>query len=115
MPLPESSLSTICASITDFVRTGIGAAVNSINVSIGAPAIIAGDDSQHRLNLFFYRFEPSGFDSDVHPNDPWRIRLFCLITAFGIDEDIINAGENDLRLIGEVMRIFQPRRTSTVG
>jgi hypothetical protein len=56
--------------------------------------------------LFFYRIEPGGFDADAHPNDPWRVRMFCLITAFGILEDGVTAGENELRLLGEVLRIF---------
>lgn len=107
MPLPESSLSITCTAIFNFVRTGVNAAANNISVTLGAPAEIATDDSQHRINLFFYRFEPSGFHSSVHPNDPWRIRLFCLISAFGIDEGTVPAGENDLRMLGEVLRLFR--------
>jgi hypothetical protein len=107
MPLPESSLSIICNSISQFVRTGLNAAANNISVSIGAPAEVADNDEDHRVNLFFYRFEPGGFDADAHPNDPWRVRLFCLVTAFGILEDSVTAGENELRLIGEVLRIFR--------
>jgi hypothetical protein len=113
MPLPESSLSIICSAIRQFVDSSLNAAANNINVSIGAPAEVADNDDDHRLNLFFYRFEPGGFDSDVHPNDPWRVRLFCLITAFGILEDSIPAGENELRLLGEVLRIF--RETPVLG
>lgn len=113
MPLPESSLSIICSSISQFVGSSLNAAANNITVSIGAPAEVADEDEDHRLNLFFYRFEPGGFDSDAHPNDPWRVRLFCLITAFGILEDGIPAGENDLRLLGEVLRIF--RETPVLG
>ena len=113
MPLPESSISIICSAISQFVGTSLNAAANNISVSIGAPAEVADNDDDHRLNLFFYRFEPGGFDSDVHPNDPWRVRLFCLITAFGILEDGIPAGENELRLLGEVLRIF--RETPVMG
>ena len=106
MPLPESSLSIICAAIGDFVRNGVNAATNNITVSIAAPAEVAEDDDQHRINLFFYRFEPAGIQSAVRPDEFWRMRMFCLITSFGIDEDDIPAGENDLRMLGEVMRIF---------
>jgi len=113
MALPESSLSIICSSIAQFVRNGVNAAANNISVSIGAPGEIAEGDEQHKLNLFFYRFEPGGFDSDVHPNDPWRIRLFCMISAFGVDDDGVPAGENDLRILGEVLRIF--RETPVLG
>jgi hypothetical protein len=100
-------LSIICNSISQFVRAGLNAAANNIAVSIGAPAEVADNDEDHRLNLFFYRFEPGGFDADAHPNDPWRVRLFCLVTAFGILEDGVTAGENELRLLGEVLRIFR--------
>ncbi|MDF2177349.1 DUF4255 domain-containing protein [Aliiglaciecola sp. CAU 1673] len=115
MPLPESSLSTICTAVGDFVRSGVNAAANNITVSLAAPAEVAADNAQHRINLFFYRFEPSGFQSALRPDEPWRIRLYCLVTGFGIDEDNISAGENDLRLLGEVMRLFheQPILSAT--
>ena len=87
MPLPQSSLSIICASISEFVRTGVQAAANNIAVSIGAPAEMPESNDQHRLNLFFYRFEPYGFDADIRPDQIWRLRLFCMITSFGIAED----------------------------
>ena len=115
MPVPASSLSIICASISDFVRSGLNAAANNIVVTIGAPATVASENDDHRINLFFYRFEPYSFNSDVRPDEIWRLRLFCLITAFGIEEDSVSAGENDLRMLGEVIRIFheQPVLTAT--
>ncbi len=113
MALPESSLSIVCSAIAQFVRAGIHAAANNINVIIGAPAELPDSAEDHKLNLFFYRLEPGGFDSDAHPNDPWRVRLFCMISAFGIDDDGIPAGENDLRILGEVLRIF--RETPVLG
>ena len=63
-------------------------------------------DAVQRVNLFFYGIEPSGFDSHTLPTEPWRVRLRCLITPFGIDEQGISAGENDLRLLGEVIRLL---------
>jgi hypothetical protein len=107
MPLPESSLSIVCNSIAEFVRLGVGAVANNITVSLGSPAEMEDVADQHRINLFFYRFEPSGFDSSSLPNEPWNIRLFCLVTAFGADEDGITSGENDLRMLGELIRIFR--------
>ncbi len=111
MPLPQSSISVVCNAVYEFVRTGVGAAANGITVTMGAPAKVADDSDTppHRINLFFYRFEPGGFESAVHPNDPWRIRLYCLISAFGIDEGAVQAGENDLRMLGEIIRIFRER------
>ena len=107
MPIPESSLSIICASIRDFVSNGMNAVANNISISIGSPAEVDDDGGQHRINLFFYRFEPDGFNADVRPDDIWRLRLFCLITTMGIDEDSVPAGENDLRMLGGVIRIFR--------
>jgi hypothetical protein len=108
MALPVSSLSQICRSIADFVGVGLDAIDNSIRIMIGTPADAAPKDSDtdHRVNLFFYRLEPSGFFPDTFPGEPWRLRLHCLITAFGVSEELISSGENDLRLLGEVVRIF---------
>lgn len=109
MPIPSSSLSIICDHVRDFVSSGIGAPANGIDVTIGAPAgLQLGTD--HVLNLFFYRFEPSGFEAGAQPDLPWRIRMFCMATPFGIDEadggTTVQAGENDMRMLGDVMRVF---------
>lgn len=108
MPLPESSLSRACRSIADFVQNSFTAAGNPIQVRIGAPAAAqpAATDTEHRLNLFFHRFEPMGFGSYELANETFRIRVYCVITAFAVDEDRVSAGENDLRLIGEILRMF---------
>jgi len=77
-------------------------------VLIGIPAIAAPTAAvnEHRVNLFFYRIEPSGFFPDVATDDIWRVRLHCLVTPFGRNEGQISAGENDLRLLGEIVRVF---------
>lgn len=110
MALPASSLSRACRSVADFVGTGIGATQNAVHVTIGSPsdaANLAGEP-QHRLNLFFYRVEPFAFGMAM-PDEPWRLRLHCLITAFSVEEDGTSAGENDLRVLGEVLRLFHER------
>jgi len=109
MALPVSSLSQVCRSIADFVSQGLEASQNKIDISLGSPAEVAKNQSQHRVNLFFYRFDPSGFGPAADPGEPWRLRLHCLITAFGIQEQKISAGENELRLLGEVLRIFHQK------
>ncbi len=108
MALPRSSLSQVCRGIADIVSLGLDAGANSIQVMIGPPASAAPGttDTTHRVNLFFYRIEPSGFFPGDTPGDPWWVRLHCLVTGFGIEEEQISAGENDLRLLGEVMRLF---------
>lgn len=117
MALPETPLSHICAQISAYVRgvNGLNAAANNISVSTGAPADMADGDDQHRVNLFFYRFEPNAFDANVRPDQIWRVRLFCLITVRGIDEDEVPAGENDLRLLGELLRIFRHQPVFDAG
>ena len=108
MPLPTSSLSQVCRSIANFVSTGLNASANSIRVMIGNPAdaVPGASGGEHHLNLFFYLVEPAGFFPGTNPADTWWMRLQCLVTGFGIAEDNISAGENDLRLLGEVMRLF---------
>ncbi len=108
MSLPKSSLSQVCRAISDFVSDGIGATTHSTRVMIGNPsaAVPAQTDDEHRVNLFFYRIEPAGLFTGDTPGDPWWVRLQCLVTGFGVPEDQVSAGENDLRLLGEVMRVF---------
>jgi hypothetical protein len=109
MPLPTSSLSQVCRSIANFVSNGLNDSDNFIiRVMIGNPAdaVPGGTGGEHHLNLFFYLVEPAGFFPDTGPGDTWWLRLQCLVTGFGIAEDNVSAGENDLRLLGEVMRLF---------
>ncbi len=108
MALPRSSLSRVCRAIADFVSVGLDASANSIQVMIGSPvsAAPATTDTTHRVNLFFYRIEPAGLFTGDTPGDPWWVRLHCLVTGFGLDEEQVSSGENDLRLLGEVMRLF---------
>ena len=77
-----------------------------MSVSTGAPADLPADPG-HRVNLFFYRFEPGGFETSLRPGEPWHIRLFCLITSFAVDEDPVASGENDLRILGHIMQLFR--------
>jgi hypothetical protein len=108
MALPETNLSRACRSIADFIQKSFAASSHPIQVRIGTPAAAqpGTTDTEHRLNLFFHRFEPSGFGMHEGPNEVWRVRVHCVITAFAVDEDRVSAGESDLRLIGEVLRLF---------
>jgi hypothetical protein len=117
MALPETPLSHICSQVRSYVQgvNGLNAAANNISVSTGAPADMGDADDQHRVNLFFYRFEPYGFDADIRPDQVWRVRLFCLVTVRGIDENDVPAGENDLRLLGELLRIFRRQPVFDAG
>lgn len=111
MALPVSSLSQVCRSIADFLSNRLEAAQNHIQVRIGSPASAAPapNDTDHRVNLFFYRMEPNGFGPAAAPDETWLLRLSCLVTSFGVEEDQISAGENDLRLLGGVLSAFHER------
>jgi hypothetical protein len=109
MPVGLSSLSQVCRQLAQQLSAGINAADRSrIDVLLGTPAAAAptDTDTNHRLNLFFFRFEPAAFDADLLPGENWLLRLHCLATPFCVDENPIPAGENDLRVIGEVLRHF---------
>jgi hypothetical protein len=110
MPVPASSLSAICDNVRNVLSAGMSAPENGVEITMGAPGALA-TFTENQLNLFFYRFEPSGFDAETRPDLPWRIRMFCMITPFGIDETLgdgsaVSAGENDMRLLGDVLRVL---------
>jgi hypothetical protein len=106
MALPLSSLSRICRSVADFLGAELEANSNSIRVLLGSPADAAKEfDTDHRVNLFFYLIEPSGFGAFA-PDETWLVRLHCLVTPFGVAEGQVGSGENDLRLLGAVLRVF---------
>ncbi len=108
MPLPETSLSRACRSIADFIQGAFSASGHPIQVRLGTPAAAqpGATDTDHRLNLFFHRFAPMGLGSHELPNQTLWIRAYCIVTAFAADEGRISAGDGDLRLIGEVLRLF---------
>ena len=109
MPLPPSTLATACRSIVDFVDSQLPEGTNPIRMLIGSPAdaVPQENDSDHRVNFFFYRVEPSGDALGLSsPDQPWRVRVHCLVTAFAVAEEAISSGENDLRLLGSILRVF---------
>ncbi|NNC21125.1 DUF4255 domain-containing protein [Corallococcus exiguus] len=111
MALPESSVSVACRSLADFVRESFRLQGQTVRVPIGTPAAAAPatGDTDHRVNLFFHRFEPPPMGADVLPGQTWFLRVHCLVTAFAAAEDTVSAGENDLRLLGEVIRFFHEK------
>ncbi len=113
MALALSPLSQVCKGIRAYLDGEINAPTRSkVTVVLATPAETASagaGDSEHRLNLFFYRFEPPGLFPDILPGETGWLRTFCLITPFAVDEEPVGAGENDLRLLGEVIRIFHER------
>ncbi len=107
MALVASSLSQICKAISSFVSAGLNTGGVTVFVTLGNPGeSVAGESEGHRLNLFFFRFETYQFNADVLPGENLLMRMHCIVTPFAVLEDSISAGENDLRLVGEVLRIF---------
>ncbi|MCB1741845.1 MAG: DUF4255 domain-containing protein, partial [Gammaproteobacteria bacterium] len=114
------SLASICDALVKAVRADLDLTFDArVTATIGNPEQVDAIDprTDHYLNFFFYQFEPYAFDSDTLPGEPLLLRTRCLITPFAIQEsEEAGAGYNDLKLLGEVMRIFHqtPVRSFTV-
>jgi hypothetical protein len=110
MAIGLSAISQVCRRLSERLSDSINDSAENtrVNVLIGTPAAAAPgeSDNNHRLNLFFFRFEPSGFDADRLPGETWLLRMHCLVTPFCVDETPVAAGENDLRVIGATLRFF---------
>lgn len=104
----ESSLSTLCKEIATFLENSIKVTDVDVKVLIGNPkdAEDAAKKEKSKINLFFYRFESSGGFPDNLPTEMSYLKAYCLVTPFTVSTDEISAGELDLRLLGDVMRIF---------
>jgi hypothetical protein len=105
--LPSSFLSALSVAVVAFLRTALDAGVHDVKLLVGPPAEgVSIDQDKQRLSLFFYRLEPSGATYGLDPDEPWPLRVHLLVTALGVPQDSVSAGENDLRLLGEVVRAF---------
>ncbi|MDJ0841880.1 MAG: DUF4255 domain-containing protein [Acidobacteriota bacterium] len=118
MPLPDSTISLATKSMANYLDQQIKASLGEIDdnatlvdIKIGNPsqAEPPKNETNHRVNLFFYLVEPSAFHQDVMVDEVWRIRMYCLVTVFGVQEGDVGPGENDMRLLGEVVRIFHEK------
>jgi hypothetical protein len=115
--LPVSSFSIAATQLRQLLADEI-TDLDARNIHISHPKDVNVNNTVQALNLFFYRVEYGGYPSDVSSHDPFYVRLHCLVTALGSDETTgggggggggpttVTAGENDLRLIGEVMRVL---------
>ncbi len=87
-------------------------------IKIGHPKDTFDDmkkKDKNYLNLFFYKVQYDGYPSDGLVEDPCYVRLYCLITAVGAQNGTPSPGENDLRLIGEVMRVLHEQPMISVN
>jgi hypothetical protein len=107
-----SALSEAARALRRHLVADVG--VSETQILIGHPALTIKDGppipGKHFLNLFFYRIEPGGYPADGAAADPVYIRLHCLITPVTSDDGNgttkVSAGENDLRLLGAVVRVL---------
>lgn len=119
MALPDPPLAQVCRKLRE--RLVARYQGDSTQVTLGHPAAAARGSSR-RLNLFVYRVEPGGFASGTVPDQPWLVRLHCLITAFGESEGATSAttvdplaGDTDLRLLGDVLAFFHEHPILDLG
>jgi len=123
MAIPAPS---ILSNVTELVRGQLAAALfatdDAYDVTVDTPSGLMktreANTSRGYLNLFFYRFEPSGLFGDDSLHNRWQVRSFCMITAFSVagtesvgeggnaEEVQVSESEIDLRVLGEVLRYF---------
>ena len=116
--LPVSSLSSAAYGLRDLLIRQIDELDDVTHIRIGHPGDNIKDledSDQNCLNLFFYDVNYDGYPADGSSDNPLFVRLHCLITAVGNktsepespgspNSRDVSRGENELRLIGEVMR-----------
>lgn len=116
--LPVSAMSDAANKLRNVLLAEIGDLDDVKRIRIGHPSdTISGmDTGLNNLNLFFYNVAYDGYPADGLSENPFYVRLYCLITAVGAKADALSpsAGENDLRLIGEVMRVLHQKPVLSV-
>jgi len=102
-----ASLAKIFRTFADLIKQEMNVGSDVVEVTLDSPKIAEPEvsSSVQRLNLFFYRFEPFGFNADVNPGETWLLRAHCLVTPFTAVGGT-KIGENDLYLLGEAMRVL---------
>jgi len=126
MAIPvESSLSQACVAIKVFLQEKLETDVEpNPKVYFGSPknSFENYKDEEDWINLFFYRFEPFEFDTDVLSGETGWLRVHCLVTPVAkkmngdeISGNPVSEGEQDLRLLGEVIRIFHEYPQKILG
>jgi hypothetical protein len=108
-----SALSLAVRALRDRVASALELA--PAQVLIGTPAAAAKEahrDPRTLVNLFLHRVEATAHGRDESASDPLLVGAHALITAFAEPETdassqvTVSAGENDLRLIGGVLRVL---------
>jgi hypothetical protein len=117
--LPVSSLSLMANGLRELLEELIE---ELSSVSVGNPRLAAeqAQGGKQVLNLFFYLVEYGGYPPDGSPMDPFYVRVNCLVTAMcsketDPDNGTVSEGENELRLLGQAMRILHENPVLLVG
>lgn len=117
MELQKSGISESALALRKLLSREIPGLVEQ-RISIGSPRQADEDrsNSDQRLNLFYYRVEMCGWRPAHQAEEAPAIRAFLMITPFGIEdtENHVSPGENDLRLMGEVIRVLHENPTITM-
>jgi len=127
--LPASSLSRAAHGLRDLLMSNIDDIDAVDQIKIGHPADTLKDlenSNANCLNLFFYDVNYDGYPADGTSANPFYVRLHCLITAIGNKSKEpeapgsntkrdVSKGENELRLIGEVMRVLHEQPVISVS
>lgn len=106
------SLSVAANALRDLLKEGDGgiSGLQIDQIKIGHPKdtfeIKNNSQDKNHLNLFFYNVKYDGYPADGSSEDPFYVRLYCLISPLGSATGNPSPGEKDLRLIGEVMRVL---------
>ena len=101
---PPNTLSFTANKLRDLLLQEIHE-LNKVHIGPPSEALPNAAAQDKVVNVFFYRVEPSGFFPDANTNDPFFLRIHCLITAFGKETDLTQ-GEVNLRLLGSVIRVM---------
>ena len=109
--MEANAISTAARNLRAYLATQL--VISEDNLLIGHPTLAAttaeANPGDQFINLFFFRVEHGGYPADAGNSDPFYVRLYCLITAFGNNETgddgtiTISAGENELRMMGGLM------------
>jgi len=109
MALLSSGLSVAAITLRSVLGQNI-AGFNENQISIGSPKQAEDNFSggNQQLNIFIYNTEFAPYTGDLLPQDSPTVKVYCLLTPFGVAdaENSISAGENELRLIGEAIRVL---------
>ena len=119
--LPVSAMSDAANKLRNLLSDRIDDLEDVTRIRIGHPKDTLEDmknnDDKNQLNLFFYNVSYDGYPADGLSEDPFYVRLHCLVTAVGAKAATTGSpspGENDLRLIGEVMRVLHQQPVISV-